>query len=383
MIEVARFVSLSKSPFDGDIFDAMAGGASFMQTFAGDSMYNPLLLPMANPQSILKTQAIGTVAQMMGLQEDFVTYALLPLQIQDAINDSEYRVIVMYVADGVVKIINAKYGDGGRNGSLGIDAQGNLTGTMNLGALAAEMNKDSALENAAEAFGMNAFGPLGAAIAGAVVGGFMGGGFNLGENVAESVGNAGVGLATNGITAGLGLTGVAGVVSGMVIGAALKEAMEVAMGLDSSFGFGGELDTSATGVVADRYAPSLTISEAIDKALNQNSTLNTNFTTDINGYINSVTTTNSEGRMTTHDLSGVHYGIDVANQNVQTSVNTSLTDSYFSGGKSSNTGNYGSDGRFGGNGGRGGNTGSDGNGFGSGGGGGFGGGAGDSGGAGV
>lgn len=295
MIEVARFVNVSSSPFNGDIFDVMAGGASYMQSFAGNTMYNPLIIPQGNPKSVMLNQSIGTVAQMIGIQNDFVELALMPLQINSTLDDYDARVIILFVSDAVIKVINAKYGGGGR-GSLGITSGGTLTGSMNLGALAAEMNGDTAMENAAEALGGTIAGPFGSIVAGALVGGLMGGGFNLGENVAEHVtrsfGSIAANKATAGIAGALGLTSVGAAIVGMIAGLAITQAIEVALGLRSGFGFGGQLkgfDSSGQnfgfGTIAGvnssvhtQYAPQMTFTTALAYAFNMQTSIDNSMT---------------------------------------------------------------------------------------------------------
>jgi len=245
MIEVKRFVSISDSPFDGDIFDAMAGGASYMETFAGGSMYNPLLLPQTNPKSILQHYAIGRTLEMMGLQEDYVALALMPMQLSDYLSDREVRVMTLVILDGINTYIKAVYGGRGitdSNGNIGSVS----SGYGDLAGIAAEMGKDSGFENSLEAAASAAYGPIGGIIAGSLYGAITGTGANIAGNIAEHTIGTLTGVvsrtAVQGITASLGITSTLGIMAATaVIGYALKQVVEVVLGLRSGFGFGGQL----------------------------------------------------------------------------------------------------------------------------------------------
>jgi len=245
MIEVKRFVNISDSPFDGDIFDAMAGGASYMETFAGGSMYNPLLLPQTNPKSILQHYAIGRTLEMMGLQEDYVALALMPMQLSDYLSDREVRVMTLVILDGINTYIKAVYGGRGitdSNGNIGSVS----SGYGDLAGIAAEMGKDSGFENSLEAAASAAYGPIGGIIAGSLYGAITGTGANIAGNIAEHTIGTLTGVvsrtAVQGIATSLGITSTLGIMAAAaVIGYALKQAVEVALGLRSGVGFGGQL----------------------------------------------------------------------------------------------------------------------------------------------
>lgn len=236
-----RGVSVGSSPYEYDIFDTMAGGSGYLETFAGGSLYSGFIIPQGNPKSILKQYAITQAASLVGLQEDYVKYALMPLQFEELLSDREIYVISLNISKIVEALVK---GLGGReNSSFSINS--GVLSSANLAALQAEFSKDSALEDMAESIAGGIFGPIGAALAGALVGGLIDGSFNIGENVAESVARSLSGIAVNqasaGIAGALGVTSVAGsMVIGALIGAAVTEAMEVALGLDRSFGFGGD-----------------------------------------------------------------------------------------------------------------------------------------------
>ena len=238
---VARTVLVSENSYDYDIFDTMAGGMGYLETFAGGSLYSGFIIPQGNPKSIFKQYAISQAATLAGLQEDYVKYALMPLQFEELLSDREVYVVALNITKIVETLIRGLGGE--NNHSFSIDS--GVLSSVDLAALKAEFTKDSALEDMAESIAGSAFGPLGAALAGALVGGLLGSGFNLGENVAESVARSFAGIAVSkasaGIAGALGISSVAGsMVIGAIIGAAITEAMEVALGLDRSFGFGGD-----------------------------------------------------------------------------------------------------------------------------------------------
>lgn len=241
-IEAGRYLYTSKSIIDDDVFSRMAGGL-FDDTYAGGSMYHPLMLPSPNLSSFFIERGVGTSLQLLGLQEDFVEIVLMPIQMQNYLSEQEKRVMVRYILNGIINYINSSHGNG--IGSIGIDSQGTIT-SSNLSALAAEMNNDSALENAAEAIGMSAYGPIGAIVAGSLIGGIMGSGFNVGANVAEhtvsSLAGMAVSRASTGIIGALGITSTIGaMIASSLIGLAVSQAVSVALGLKNGFGFGGDL----------------------------------------------------------------------------------------------------------------------------------------------
>lgn len=238
---LSKTVLISESPYDYDVFDTMAGGAGYLETFAGGSLYSGFIIPQGNPKSIFKQYAISQAASLVGLQEDYVKYALMPLQFEELLNDKEIYVISLNVTKIVEALVRGLGGEA--NGSFSIDS--GVLSSVNLGALKAEFSQDSALEDMAESIAGGIFGPVGAALAGALVGGLVDGGFNLGENVAESVARSFAGIAVNkasaGIAGALGVTSTAGaMIIGALVASAFTEAMEVALGLDRSFGFGGD-----------------------------------------------------------------------------------------------------------------------------------------------
>lgn len=340
MIEVKRFVSISESPFDGDIFDTLAGGASYMETFAGGSMYNPLLLPQTNPKSIFKQYSIGRTLEMMGLQEDYVSLALLPIQLSDYLDDREIRVMTLVILDGLNQYVKAVYGGRGvtdSNGNIGTVSGG----YTDLAGIAAEMSRDSGLEDGLEAAANAAYGPIGGIIAGSLYGAITGTGANIAGNVVEHTVSAFTGViaraAVQGVAASLGITSSLGIMAAAaVIGYALKQAVEVALGLRSGFGIGGMLGDIGYGPHTATYSARLGFVEAAQQALGIKN-FNTNFTTNAFGVITSYTSYDSQGRATTSTVHG--WGIDPtapAGQNTEESNGgllgpNNLSNSYFNG----------------------------------------------------
>lgn len=381
MIEVARFVNISSSPFDNDIYDVMAGGASYMQTFAGGSIYSGLVVPQSNPKSVLGQYAFSKTALMLGLQEDYVQLALMPIQLQSFLSDREVRVVTLTIYNVIAAYIKVT---SGKDISINPTTNEMNISTSELAEIAQEMTKDSAIEDLAESFGMAAYGTLGAVIAGSLVGGLLGSGFNMQGNIVENTISTLSGVATSnmvsGIASTLGITSIVGMIAvGMLASTMVSQAVQVALGLKSGFGVGGTLQDVGYGQHTSTYSARLGFLEAVEQALGLKS-FNTNFTTNQLGVITSYTSYDSQGRATTHDVSG--WGVDVtgdpeANVSDIAGLNTpdSLAGGYFGSqvndalnGSTTTSGGYTGGTSYGGtNGGRGGdsNGNADGNGHGS------------------
>ena len=181
--------------------------------------------------------------------------------------------------------------------------------------------------------GMFGFGGY---MAGGIIGGLMDdnpsasiGGFAI--NTAEDMVSSQI---TSGLVNAFGITNMAQVtVMGMVVSSVVSETFEVAVGLDAHFGFGGDITGLRDGIsdLNNHYSAPETFHDFIANSfvgsfLNMEDDYLNNFTTDIYGNINGYT----DGDGMFHDTSNTYDGIDVTNPNVQTTVNTSLTDSYFS-----------------------------------------------------
>lgn len=275
-IGLERSINVIKSPYDGDIFDFMAGGL-FDDTYAGGVNYHPLMLPSPNMKSLFMERSVGKTLQLLRLQEDFVEYALMPLQMYDYLSEKEISIIVNLVAKSVDSLLTARYGisvfhDGNAyNGGFGGVASGI---GVSLDAVAREMTKDSLLEDAFGQLGARVAGPLGRALAESLYDGITTGDWsaqNFGANLVETTTKGLVGQAVNRATAGLvGAMGVkspaAATVLGMVVGAFVTEALEVALGLDNHFGFGGQF--VGTNVNGERvYTKAKTLEEVWHEVL--------------------------------------------------------------------------------------------------------------------
>lgn len=155
-------------------------------------------------------------------------------------------------------------------------------------------------------------------------------------------------LAISAVAKAIGITSATApvMVGALALNMVLNELEEMALGLDSHFGFGGDLQsTDDYGFSSgDRYsAPSSFVNE-LAKTLNSligtsYSTYANNYTTNLKGEINSWTDPSGEGEVT--DLSSNVYGIDVTDKDIQTKVETELTDSYFGSGWGSDSSNEG------------------------------------------
>jgi uncharacterized membrane protein YgcG len=109
------------------------------------------------------------------------------------------------------------------------------------------MSQDTMMEDTFGIIGERIAGPLGRAIAESLYDGIATGNWsadNFGMNLAESVTKEIIGQTVNRATAGLvGAMGVTNpataTVVGMIVGSLVMEAFEVAVGLDSQYGYGG------------------------------------------------------------------------------------------------------------------------------------------------
>lgn len=251
MIGLSDILNLTNSD-TGDDYEFMAGGQfDFYQ--AGSLGYSAFNLPSPDLRSFFIAQAGNLSGAIIGLNEDFAEYVLMPMII--AINQPDYDTSLNMLIDGVNAATNITFSkpkSSNRDNRFGrIDGngfanlqRGDYTG---LKEFLAEMRNDSYAENIAEDIGKMYGGVVGQALAGMLYDGIVNGRFNA-VNVAEAMyqnmKSTMTSLAIKNTLSALGTTispiGVAAAAS--LINALVTEVFELAVGLDNHFGFGGDLN---------------------------------------------------------------------------------------------------------------------------------------------
>ena len=251
MIGLSEILNLTNSE-TGDDYEFMAGGQfDFYQ--AGSLGYSAFNTPSPDLRSFFIAQAGNLSGAIIGLNEDFAEYVLMPMII--AINQPDYDTSLNMLIDGVNAATNITFSkpkSSNRNNRFGrIDGNGfaNLQrgDYIGLKEFLAEMRNDSYAENIAEDIGKMYGGVVGQALAGMLYDGIVNGRFNA-VNVAEAMyqnmKSTMTSLAIKNTLSALGTTispiGVAAAAS--LINALVTEVFELAVGLDNHFGFGGDLN---------------------------------------------------------------------------------------------------------------------------------------------
>ncbi|WP_148800588.1 hypothetical protein [Campylobacter concisus] len=251
MIGLSELLNLTNSD-TGDDYEFMAGGQfDFYQ--AGSLGYSAFNLPSPDLRSFFIAQVGNLSGAIIGLNEDFAEYVLMPMII--AINQPDYDTSLNMLIDGVNAAANITFSkpkSSNRDNRFGrIDGngfanlqKGDYTG---LKEFLSEMRNDSYAENIAEDIGKMYGGVVGQALAGMLYDGIVNGRFNA-VNVAEAMyqnmKSTMTSLAIQNTLSALGTTispiGVA--VAASLINAIVTEVFELAVGLDNHFGFGGDLN---------------------------------------------------------------------------------------------------------------------------------------------
>ena len=251
MIGLSEILNLTNSD-TGDDYEFMAGGQfDFYQ--AGSLGYSAFNLPSPDLRSFFIAQAGNLSGAIIGLNEDFAEYVLMPMII--AINQPDYDTSLNMLIDGVNAATNITFSkpkSSNRDNRFGrIDGNGfaNLQkgDYTSLKEFLAEMRNDSYAENIAEDIGKMYGGVVGQALAGMLYDSIVNGRFNA-VNVAEAMyqnmKSTMTSLAVQNTLSALGTTispiGVAAAAS--LINALVTEVFELAVGLDNHFGFGGDLN---------------------------------------------------------------------------------------------------------------------------------------------
>ena len=251
MIGLSDILNLTNSD-TGDDYEFMAGGQfDFYQ--AGSLGYSAFNTPSPDLRSFFIAQAGNLSGALVGLNEDFAEYVLMPMII--AINQPDYDTSINLLIDSVEAVTKIKFStpkSSNRDNRFGrIDGNGfaNLQrgDYTSLKEFLSELRNDSYAENLAEDVGRMYGGVVGQALAGMLYDGIVNGRFNV-MNVAEAmyqnIKSTLTSVAIQNTLSALGTTisplGVAPIAG--LINALVTEIFEMAVGLDNSFGFGGDLN---------------------------------------------------------------------------------------------------------------------------------------------
>ena len=251
MIGLSEILNLTNSD-TGDDYEFMAGGQfDFYQ--AGSLGYSAFNLPSPDLRSFFIAQVGNLSGAIIGLNEDFAEYVLMPMII--AINQPDYDTGLNMLIDGVNAATNITFSkpkSSNRDNRFGrIDGNGfaNLQrgDYTSLKEFLSEIRNDSYAENLVENIGKMYGGVVGQALAGMLYDGIVNGRFNA-MNVAEAMyqnmKSTLTSVAIQNTLSALGTTispiGVAAAAS--LINALVTEVFELAVGLDNHFGFGGDLN---------------------------------------------------------------------------------------------------------------------------------------------
>lgn len=251
MIGLSDILNLTNSD-TGDDYEFMAGGQfDFYQ--AGSLGYSAFNLPSPDLRSFFMAQAGNLSGAIIGLNEDFAEYVLMPMII--AINQPDYDTSINLLIDSVEAVTKIKFStpkSSNRDNRFGrIDGNGFASlqrgDYTSLKEFVSELRNDSYAENLAEDVGRMYGGVVGQALAGMLYDGIVNGRFNA-MNVAEAmyqnmkstltsvaIQNTLSALGTT--ISPLGIAPIAGLINALV-----TEVFEMAVGLDNSFGFGGDLN---------------------------------------------------------------------------------------------------------------------------------------------
>ena len=251
MIGLSDILNLTNSD-TGDDYEFMAGGQfDFYQ--ASSLGYSAFNTPSPDLRSFFIAQAGNLSGAIVGLNEDFAEYVLMPMII--AINQPDYDTSINLLIDNVEAVTKIKFStpkSSNRDNRFGrIDGNGFASlqrgDYTSLKEFVSELRNDSYAENLAEDVGRMYGGVVGQALAGMLYDGIVNGRFNA-MNVAEAMyqnmKSTLTSVAIQNTLSALGTTisplGVAPIAG--LINALVTEVFEMAVGLDNSFGFGGDLN---------------------------------------------------------------------------------------------------------------------------------------------
>ena len=232
-----------------DAFSYLAGGELYANTFAAGAGYMIGRTSQINYTSIFLPFFVDEISSMMELNEDFVLFALMPMQMIFYKSADEKRRgyekfdEISEDAQKIVKLAKDLHERSGGKIGFTMDDEPISQRVSNENFLKelVEQRQKSAFKQLLQNIAYAKFGVVGAIVAGWVYDGRVSGAVVV--DVVERVVSAKIADVAAGLLAkAIGLqAGFATLGLGMVIGSILDEAFEVASGLDISFGFGGDI----------------------------------------------------------------------------------------------------------------------------------------------
>ena len=232
-----------------DAFSYLAGGELYANTFAAGAGYMIGRTSQINYTSIFLPFFVDEISSMMELNEDFVLFALMPMQMIFYKSADEKRRgyekfdEISEDAQKIVKLAKDLYERSGGKIGFTMDDEPISQRVSNENFLKelVEQRQKSAFKQLLQNIAYAKFGVVGAIVAGWVYDGRVSGAVvvDVVERVVSAkIADVAAGLLANaiGLQAGFATLGLS-----MVVGSVLNEAFEVASGLDISFGFGGDI----------------------------------------------------------------------------------------------------------------------------------------------
>nr|DAT76825.1 MAG TPA: hypothetical protein [Caudoviricetes sp.] len=232
-----------------DAFSYLAGGELYANTFAAGAGYMIGRTSQINYTSIFLPFFVDEISSMLELNEDFVEFALMPMQmIFYKSADEKRRGYEKFdeISEDTQKIVKLAKDlherSGGKIGfTMDDEPISQRVNNENFLKELVEQRQKSAFKQLLQNIAYAKFGVVGAIVAGWVYDGKVSGAVvvDVVERVVSAkIADVAAGLLANaiGLQAGFATLGL-----GMVIGSILDEAFEVASGLDISFGFGGDI----------------------------------------------------------------------------------------------------------------------------------------------
>ena len=235
---------------ESDVFSFMAGGI-FDYTYAGSSGYNAGFTPAPNLTAFFINQAMDMALSMLDLNENFVEFALLPMQIliykeYERNFEREIRQTVTQAVDTMQKAFRISEGEHGfeRESNKESTSKGGKSSIEFLQDMLNERRKNEA-KRTLQQIGFQLGGPLGAIAAGWAYDGEIKGSTVV-DVVTGTLTHQLTNFAVQSLSKALGITSTFGTI-GLTwgIGELLGELGEIMMGLDNHFGFGGQLNAIA------------------------------------------------------------------------------------------------------------------------------------------
>ena len=232
-----------------DAFSYLAGGELYANTFAAGAGYMIGRTSQINYTSIFLPFFVDEISSMMELNEDFVLFALMPMQMIFYKSADEKRRgyekfdEISEDAQKIVKLAKDLHERSGGKIGFTMDDEPISQRVSNENFLKelVEQRQKSAFKQLLQNIAYAKFGVVGAIVAGWVYDGRVSGAVvvDVVERVVSAkIADVAAGLLANaiGLQAGFATLGLS-----MVVGSVLNEAFEVASGLDISFGFGGDI----------------------------------------------------------------------------------------------------------------------------------------------